>query len=88
MSDIDPRLPVGPPGETPADWEDAKTLITQHNADRYAAAWVLTGAPFWRFARVGGIVGPLVLGVALFVIIVAMLVLAPSADSHFIYTDF
>jgi hypothetical protein len=70
------------------DWEDATTVITQRNADRYAAAWVLTRAPFWRLARRGGIVGPIVLGVALFLLVVAMVVLAPSADSHFIYTDF
>ncbi len=70
------------------DWEDATTVITQRNADRYAAAWVLTRAPFWRLARRGGIVGPIVLGVALFVLVVTMVVLAPSADSHFIYTDF
>ncbi len=70
------------------DWEDATTIITQRNADRYAAAWVLTRAPFWRLARRGGIVGPIVLGVALFVLVVTMVVLAPSADSHFIYTDF
>ncbi len=70
------------------DWEDATTVITQRNADRYAAAWVLTRAPFWPLARRGGIVGPIVLGVALFVLVVTMVVLAPSADSHFIYTDF
>jgi hypothetical protein len=70
------------------DWEDATTVITQRNADRYAAAWVLTRAPFWRFARRGGLTGPIVLGVVLFALIVAMVVLAPSADSHFIYTDF
>jgi hypothetical protein len=76
-------------GDTaPADWEDARTVITQHNDDRYAAAWVLVRAPFWPLARRGGLIGPIVLGIALFVIIVAMIVLAPSADSHFIYTDF
>jgi hypothetical protein len=70
------------------DWADSKTVITQRNSDRYAAAWVLTRAPFWPLARRGGIVGPVVLGLALAVVIVAMIVLAPSADSHFIYTDF
>ena len=70
------------------DWEDAQTVITQRNSDRYAAAWVLTRAPFWPLARRGGVVGPIVLGLALAVVIVAMIVLAPSADSHFIYTDF
>jgi hypothetical protein len=73
---------------TGPDWEDATTVITQRNADRYAAAWVLTRAPFWPFARRGGWTGPVVLGVVLFVVIVAMVVLAPSAQSHFIYTDF
>jgi hypothetical protein len=74
-----------PPG---TDWEDATTVITQRQSNRYAAAWVLTGAPFWRYARRGGLAGPIVLGLALFVLVVAMVVLAPSADSHFIYTDF
>ena len=70
------------------DWEDSKTVITQHNSDRYAAAWVLTRAPFWFIASRGGVFGPIVLGLALAAIIIAMIVLAPSADSHFIYTDF
>jgi hypothetical protein len=70
------------------DWEDATTLITQHNNDRYAAAWVLTRAPFWPLAKRGGIAGPIVLGLALALIVLAMIVLAPSTDSHFIYTDF
>ncbi len=58
-----------------SDWEDATTRL-------------LTGAPFWRFAKRGGIAGPIVLGFALFVLVVAMVLFAPSADSHFIYTDF
>jgi hypothetical protein len=70
------------------EWEDAATVITQRNADRYAAAWVLTRAPFWRYARRGGLVGPVILGIVLFVLVVAMVVLAPSTESHFIYTDF
>ena len=70
------------------DWEDAQTLITQRNSDRYAAAWVLTRAPFWPLAQRGGIVGPAILGLALALLVIAMIVLAPSADSHFIYTDF
>ena len=53
-----------------------------------ATTLVLTGAPFWRYAKRGGIAGPIVLGFALFVLVVAMVLLAPSADSHFIYTDF
>jgi hypothetical protein len=70
------------------DWEDSTTLITQHQSDRYAAAWVLTRAPVWFLARRGGLIGPIVLGLALAAVIVAMIVFAPSADSHFIYTDF
>jgi hypothetical protein len=73
--------------ETPG-WEDSKTVITQHNSDRYAAAWVLTRAPFWFIASRGGLLGPIVLGLVFAFIVVAMIVLAPSADSHFIYTDF
>jgi hypothetical protein len=85
---IDRHVPRRAPSETSVDWEDAQTVITQRNADRYAAAWVLTNAPFWCLARRGGILGPVVLGVALFAIVVGMIVFAPSADSHFIYTDF
>jgi hypothetical protein len=70
------------------DWEDATTVITQHIDDRYAAAWVLTRAPFWPLARRGGVAGPIVLGALLAILVVAMVLLAPSADSHFIYTDF
>jgi len=73
---------------TAPDWEDSQTLITQRNSDRYAAAWVLMRAPFWPLARRGGIVGPVVLGLALALLVLAMIVFAPSADSHFIYTDF
>jgi hypothetical protein len=78
-------MTVSPPE---GDWEHAATIITQRNADRYAAAWVLTRAPFWRYAKRGGVTGPVILGVVLFVLVVAMVVLAPSAESHFIYTDF
>jgi len=85
---MDRFVPRSAPSETSVDWEDDTTIITQRNADRYAAAWVLTRAPFWWIARRGGVIGPVVLGVALFAIIVGMIVLAPSADSHFIYTDF
>jgi len=73
---------------TALDWEDSQTLITQRNSDRHAAAWVLMRAPFWPLARRGGIVGPVVLGLALALLVLAMIVFAPSADSHFIYTDF
>ena len=70
------------------DWEDTQTLITQRTSDRYAAAWVLTRAPFWPLAGRGGLAGPVVLGLALAALVLAMIVFAPSADSHFIYTDF
>jgi len=70
------------------DWEESTTLITQRNGDRYAAAWFLTRSPFWRVAQRGRLRGPVMLGAVLFSVIVVMIVLAPSAESHFIYTDF
>ncbi len=76
------------PPDARLDWEDAKTTVTLAHADRYDAAWILTRAPFWVLIRRGGLGGPIVLGVVLFAIVVAMVVLAPSAESHFIYTDF
>jgi hypothetical protein len=48
---------------------------------------VLGSDPFFRIAA-GRLANPLVLGVALFVIVVAMILLGPSTESRFIYTDF
>ena len=48
---------------------------------------VLTSDPLFRVAR-GRLGTPLWLGVALFVIVIAMILLGPSTESRFIYTDF
>ncbi|MDQ2993300.1 MAG: hypothetical protein M3R30_10870 [Candidatus Eremiobacteraeota bacterium] len=69
------------------DWEDASTVITAGSSDAYQAAWYLTGnrlGPLMRSARYG----PIVLGVVLACIVAAIVLFTPSAESHFIYTDF
>ncbi len=69
------------------DWEDAQTLITQGTSDSYAAAWYLTTNRLWPLMR-SARYGPYVLGLVLAAMVVAIVVLSPSAESHFIYTDF
>ena len=69
------------------DWEDAQTVITQGTSDAYAAAWYLTTSRLWPLMR-SPRSGPYVLGIVLAAIVVAMVLFSPSAESHFIYTDF
>ena len=69
------------------DWEDATTRTEPIHHTDFEAAWFLTKSPLWRVARMPRF-GPYALGVALFLLIVAMVLLSPSTDSHFIYTDF
>ncbi len=70
-----------------ADWEDAKTVITTGTSDVYRAAWYLTGNRLWPLMRSPKF-GPVALGIILALAIVIMVLLSPSAESHFIYTDF
>jgi hypothetical protein len=69
------------------DWEDDTTRLSTGYADAFEAAWFLTRSPLWRAVR-HPTWGPYALGVVLAVLIVAMVLLGPSTDSHFIYTDF
>ncbi|MDQ6941176.1 MAG: hypothetical protein M3169_01515 [Candidatus Eremiobacteraeota bacterium] len=48
---------------------------------------VLMSDPLFRVAN-RRLDNPVVLGVALFIIVVAMILLGPSTESRFIYTDF
>jgi hypothetical protein len=48
---------------------------------------VLRSDPLFRIAGLR-LANPLVLGVALFAVVVVMLLLGPSTESRFIYTDF
>jgi hypothetical protein len=48
---------------------------------------VLMSDPLFRIMH-GRLGNPLWLGVALFVIVIAMILLGPSTESRFIYTDF
>lgn len=69
------------------DWEESATVLTSGSEDPFAAAWYLTTNRVWPLIAHPKR-GPIVLGVVLFVLIVAMVILSPSTDSHFIYTDF
>lgn len=70
-----------------ADWEDSSTVITAGTTDVYHAAHYLTGNRLWPMMR-SPRYGPIVLGVVLAAILIVMVLLSPSAESHFIYTDF
>lgn len=68
-------------------WEDAKTDIGSGNDDVFAASWYLTSNRIWPLVRRQRY-GPIALGIVLACIIVATVLLSPSTESHFIYTDF
>lgn len=68
-------------------WTESKTIITSGTDDQLAASWYLTHSRIWRFLA-NPRTGPLVLGVILALIVVFTVLLSPSTDSHFIYTDF
>lgn len=71
----------------PPGWEDGTTVITSGTNDVISASWYLTRSRIWPLVR-SPRWGPVVLGVVLALIIIATVLLSPSADSHFIYTDF
>jgi hypothetical protein len=68
-------------------WEDAVTTLSAGTRDDVEAAWFLTRSSFWRVFGASPF-GPALLGVALFGLVVAIVLLSPSTDSRFIYTDF
>ena len=68
------------------EWGDARTVITTGTSDPIAAAWYLTTNRIWPLIA-HPVRGPFLLGIVLF-FVVAMVVLSPSTESHFIYTDF
>lgn len=68
-------------------WSESKTTITAGSDDPLAASWYLTTSRIWPLMNDSHF-GPVVLGVVLFAIIVATVMLSPSTESHFIYTDF
>lgn len=68
-------------------WEDETTRVTAVIEDVPAASWYLTRNRIWPLVR-SPRYGPLVLGILLACIIIATVLLSPSAESHFIYTDF
>ncbi len=74
---------IGPGSE----WENSSTFITTGTSDSFEAAWYLTKSKIWPLVC-HPIFGPFALGLVLFLLIGAMVVLSPAAQSHFIYTDF
>ena len=70
-----------------SEWEESATFITSGTGDEFEAAWYLTKSRIWPLVR-GPLSGPFIFGLLLFVLIVAMVVLGPAGQSHFIYTDF
>ena len=68
-------------------WAEAQTLITTGTGDPVAAAWYLTTSRVWPLMA-DARYGPFVLGFVLFAVIAFSVLLSPSAESHFIYTDF
>jgi len=69
------------------EWADAKTIITTGTDDPIAASWYLTKSRVWPFIA-DPVYGPVKLGLVIFAIVVLSVLLSPSAESHFIYTDF
>ncbi|MBV8362956.1 MAG: hypothetical protein JO193_00160 [Candidatus Eremiobacteraeota bacterium] len=69
------------------EWETSQTLTDVGAADAVSAAWYLTASRIWPLVS-SPILGKIVFGIVLFIIIVASVVLSPSTESHFIYTDF
>lgn len=68
-------------------WSESQTVITTGTDDPMAASWYLTHSRIWPFLS-DPRTGPIRLGMVLFVIIVFAILLSPSTESHFIYTDF
>jgi|GEM_PF-4868693 len=68
-------------------WAEAGTIITAGTSDPIAASWYLTKSRIWPFLA-DTRSGPFKLGVVLFLVIVLTVLLSPSIESHFIYTDF
>ena len=69
------------------DWETSQTLTDVGAADALGAAWYLTTSRIWPLVS-SPVFGKVMFGVVLFIIIVASVLLSPSTESHFIYTDF
>lgn len=70
----------------PSSWEDARTKLQVGYTAPFDAAWVLTKSRAWPL--IAGRGGMLLFGLLLFAIVVATVLLSPTTDSHFIYTDF
>jgi hypothetical protein len=75
------------PDEDTRDWEDSTTALTTSYQGAFEAAWYLTSSRIWPLVQ-SPRYGPFVLGAVLCAIVVAIVLLSPATDSHFIYTDF
>jgi hypothetical protein len=70
-----------------AGWAETRTDLNSGTVDPYEAAWFLTQSRWWRVVG-DPRSGPVVLGLLIAALIVAAVLLSPSVDSRFIYTDF
>jgi hypothetical protein len=78
---------MGESHESAKDWEDASTDLSSGTSDAFKAAWYLTTNRIWPLVR-SPRSGPIVLGIVLAILVVASVLLSPTAESRFIYTDF
>ncbi|HTC29747.1 MAG TPA: hypothetical protein VK702_03410, partial [Candidatus Acidoferrum sp.] len=60
--------------QSDAEWGDARTVITTGTSDPIAAAWYLTNNRIWPLIA-HPVRGPFLLGIVLFVLVVAMVLL-------------
>ncbi len=75
------------PSGSPSDWETGPGIPEYVRQETFEAAWYLTSSRIWPLVR-HPIAGPFMLGIVIAAIIVAAVVLSPSTESRFIYTDF
>lgn len=68
-------------------WEDTTTLIPAGSKDVFSAAWYLTKSRIWPLVASPNR-GPAILGIIVAIIIIGIVLLSPSSESRFIYTDF
>ncbi len=71
----------------PSDWETGPGIPEYARRETFEAAWYLTSSRIWPLVR-DPVRGPIVLGLILAAIVVAAVILSPSTESRFIYTDF
>ena len=69
------------------EWETPANEIESGSSDAVRASWFLTDSWLWPIL-IASPAGPALLGITIFILIVLTILLSPSTDSRFIYTDF